>query len=117
MNRCTTGGELHEFRGQLTKFCGPQEIRKVLSPKALRVVPRTATNLSVTDHGGGSGRFRGEKQRKVAGDRRQLLGIDSAHQIERIDNGQPESNHSKLNFWVRSLKILQSAGRLEFGEV
>jgi hypothetical protein len=52
---------------------------------------------------------------KVAGNRRQLLGTDPAHQIERIDEGQPKSNRSKLNFWVRSLKALQSAGRLEFG--
>ena len=56
-------------------------------------------------------------RRKVAGNRRQLPWIDPAHQIERNDEGQPKSSHSKLSFWVRSLKALQSAGRLEFGKV
>jgi hypothetical protein len=67
MNRCTTGGELRKYRGQLTEFCGPQRFRKVLSSKGLRVVPRTARNLPVTDQGGGSGRFRGKKQRESRG--------------------------------------------------
>ena len=64
----------------------------------------------VTDQGGGSGRFRGEKQRQVAGNRGDVEWSDSANRVERNDEGQPKSSHSKLSFWVRSLASIAERG-------
>jgi hypothetical protein len=45
MNRCTTGGELVENRGQPAWFCGPQKNSEDVASQALRPGVGTARNL------------------------------------------------------------------------
>ena len=48
----------------------------------------------VTDHGGGSGRFRGGKRQQFAGNREQLEPTDLGHRSTRHSEGKPASGRS-----------------------
>ena len=117
MNRCTTGGELANTGDNSPSSVDRKESEKFFRPKACGSFPGpleiSQSPIKAAVPEGSGARSRG----KVAGNRRQLPQTDPAHQIERNDEGQPESSRSQLSFWVRSLKTMQSAGRLGFGTV
>jgi len=48
----------------------------------------------VTDHGGGSGRFRGGKRQQFAGNREQLEPTDPVYRSTRHSEGKPASGRS-----------------------